>query len=251
MLYFLPNTVAISKTTLSEFGLQRVVTKVTSRQVMRGPGGKSGLLVCQSDTIPTLRFTDRQTWQPRFGSEAWIGIDPDSPPTPHSLSRETQLSGKKLRLFDGQTYLIPQLRAFDAEQLDGPLVYACNLDQILTQDPESGRLLPSDVVPQYADIWNKGLSIGDRLLAQLNRSDAAHLENVELDTFAIEVLGLNYRVEAPEISLAKLFSVELSTRVMQIAIDWETLRANLGNRLRRRVSGGISTESGPTPPTVD
>ncbi|EMI20535.1 hypothetical protein RMSM_02567 [Rhodopirellula maiorica SM1] len=250
-IYFLPGVKDVNAAILDQFRLGGLIDRPTKRETFRGPDDLQGMLCCQSGSVKTLRFDPNQKWSKRFGTDAYVGIDPESPVTPESLQRPTQIAGQRLTLFDGQSYVIPQLRCFDVNQIDGPLLYSCNLDRMLTQDTETGRMVPGEVVPQYRDVWNDAIKIGDRILDQLTRGQSsASLAEVDLHDFAIKVLGLNYRLEKPEVTAANLLTLELSSKILNIAIDTETMRANLGNRLRRRASGGSRTESGVTPQTA-
>lgn len=262
LLYFIPDARAFTPQTLSEHGLDGVIDRPARREVMRGPTGSAGLLIAQAG-IPIDRLVyddDRHVWRRRPGTEAWVGYDPDHRPTPAELQRPTLVPGPSLELGDGCRWVIPQLRTFDPNQLSGPISYTCSLDRVLDQDPETGNLVPGDVVPCYTSIWNTGLQIGQAMFDQLRsdgRATSAGIDNAVLDDFCADLLSLNYRVEKTELALLRLLTLNLSAAVMRAALDWDTLQANLGNRLRRAVRPGApndsidgSTESGEMPATV-
>lgn len=250
-LYFLPKTKSAKPDTLAAFGLADVFDgKPATREILGpGPGDQPGLLVCNGnvDQVTLDYRPDSQTWQKRFDSEAWMGIANDASLSPDALVRRPWVPGHKLRLADGNDWMIPQLRAFSPTQLDGPLVYAPKLERTLTQCPTTGDLVPGDVIAKYAGIWAEATEIGDELLVQLQSggTTSANLPDAKIYGFAARVLGLNYRLGTAEIAMAKLLQTTMAVRILQIAIDWDTLRANLGNRLRRATLGT------PTPTTPD
>lgn len=251
MLYFLPDARSCNAATLATHGLSAVIDRPSYREVTRGPSGSSGVVVCQADSVENLRFDPTQKWAKRFGSEAWIGFDPASRPGPKTLARETMQPGVTLTLADGDRWVIPQLRSFDAQQLDGPFSYSCNLDRTLSQDPDTGRMVPGEVIPQYRHVWDAAIKIGEALLDQLRGRDAkvADLPEDSLEQFVADVLQINYRVGMPEISQLGLLTVSMQAAVMRAAIDFDTLRANLGNRLRRAGLGTPTTTPAAATPT--
>lgn len=251
-LYFLPETKNAKPETLAAFGLSGLFDgKPATREMMGlGPGDQPGLLICNGrvDQV-TLEYLPKvQTWQKRFDSDAWMGIANDAVLSPIELARPSQIDGHPLTLADGNRWLIPQLRAFSPTQLDGPLVYAPKLKRTLTQDPKTGDLVPGDVIAKYSAIWKEATEIGDRLLTQLQQPGAtiADLPDSKIYGFASRVLALNYRMGNAEIAMANLLQTDMAVRIVQLAIDWDTLRANLGNRLRRATLG-TPTPSDTTP----
>lgn len=260
-LYFIPNCKFANSQILRDHGLDSLLRKPLTRETAAGPEGKSGLLLKQAELGADLNASGDIKWHPRHGSNTYLAIDPKSPPTPTDLARDALLPGIKLRLGDGHEYTIPQLRSFDPDQLDGPFGYACNLDRELTQDEHTGDLVPGSVVAEYRDVWETASTIGDNLLQQLTApgKSAANMRDAEIYQFAAQILGLNYRLQAPEIAHSKLLRTNTAIQIMHIAIDWETLRQNLGNRLRRAnllgppatasATNTPNTESGATPPT--
>lgn len=251
-LYFLPKTKAAKPDVLERFGLSELFDgKPATREMMGlGPGDQAGLLICNGhvDQV-TLEYLPKvQTWQKRFDSDAWMGIANDAVLSPKGLARPSQIDGHPLQLADGNRWLIPQLRAFSPTQLDGPLIYVPKLKRTLTQDPETGDLVPGDVIAKYSAIWKEATEIGDRLLSQLQQPGAtiADLPDAKLYGFASRVLALNYRMGNAEIAMANLLQTDMAVRIVQLALDWDTLRANLGNRLRRATLG-TPTPSDTTP----
>lgn len=256
MLYYLPNAKSANPDALAAAGLSSVIDRSASREVGIGPDGQPGLLVCQTGLYPTFSYhRDQQIWAKRYGSDVWIGFDQAAPPGPEELARRSLLPGREIELADGRKYTVPLLRSFDAAQLDGPLTYQCLLDQTLAQDPDTGRLVPGDVLPKYREVWAQAMRIGDSLLGQLTGGKStAELEDGDLEKFVAAVLSLNYRVQMPELSALGLLTLQNLGAVMRAAIDWDTLQENLGNRVRRAMPGTStagSTSSGDAQPIAD
>lgn len=255
MLYFIPNGKSLSTTLLRQHRIDGLIWNGQGRETMRGPTDGPGLLVA-SGNVPMQHLTYDpvdQTWKKRFGSDAWIGIVNDAPPDSQMLAREKMVCGESIILADGNAYCVPLLRSFDVNQLDGPFTYQVNLDRVLEQDPETGRMVPGDVTPEYTEVWNQALQIGDCLLTQVTRgsTNAASLDEGVLEDFVANVLNINYRLQKPELSILKLLTVDLTAQVMKMAIDWPTLQANLKNRLSRLRLSGSDTKSGATQPTEE
>lgn len=252
MLYFIPNAKVLRPGLLVDHGIDDLLSRPANRESMEGPSGGSGLIVANAGTpTDSMRFDKSWTWSKRFGSDVWMGFDPKNPPGAKELARDQQLPGHSVTLLDGQKYIVPLLRSFDGDQLEGPIRYNCLLDQTLTQDPETGKMITGDVVPKYRELWDDAIAIADNLLAQLMDSDAvvtASLPEDIVDNFVANLLAVNYHVGNPELSALSLLTIDLSRQVLHAAIDWETLRANLGKRIRRSASSGTSIESGETQP---
>lgn len=254
MLYFFPGAKSLAAARAAHGWLSDLCPSAQSRETMRGPGDASGLIVAAGHVEATeLRYDPgTQVWTRRFGSDAWMGLTRNRTYRPTEFARETHVRGESLILLDGNAWTIPRLVAYDPDQLEGPFVYGCLLDRTLAQDLDTGRLVPGDVTPQYREVWEAALAIGDNLLAQITGGqNKAELPADIEERFIAQLLGLNYRVDTPEISALGLLSSSLARRIIRIGIDWDTLETNLKNRLSRRVSGGTNTESGELPQTED
>lgn len=255
MLYFLPSVVAWHPDMAERFGLSRVLDgRPSGREVTNGPGGKSGLLIADR-SVPAGQVEfhrDAQTWQPRYGSEAWMGFTTNEPPGPLELERSHQIDGKQIRLGDLQDWIVPQLRQFDATEGSESLVWRCRLEQTITQDPETGRLSLGEVVKKYAAIWDAATPIAASIESQILQGKSASIDDETFEKFPAELLNLNYRVELPELAMLGLLSTVTLGRITQLGLDIDTLRRNSGNLQRRIIrSGTPATESGETLPTED
>jgi hypothetical protein len=252
MLYFVPGVKSIKHAIAACPFIAEMCSNAQSRETMRGPSETPGLLIADGRLdSAAMRFDEQtQVWSRRFGSDAWIGRETAAVMSSTYFAKPEQMAGQSIILLDGNAWHIPRLMAYDAEQTDGQLVYRNLCDRVLSQDAETGRMVPGDVTPPYREIWKMAVEIGDDLLKQFTGgSTSATMEDDTLENFVAALLGLNYRVGKPEISALGLLSSSLAREVIRIGLDWSTLETNIKNRLSRQASGGMNTESGATPPT--
>lgn len=250
MLYFVPNAKSLSANLRTEHGLDRLLAKAQSRETYQGPAG-AGLLIAESSANADYVHFDaaKQTWSPRFGFTSLVGTWNDKPITPDSLKREQLIDGESIELLDGHPWQVPRLRQWRDE--DALIQFDNKLPRVMQQSLESGRFILGAVIPRYRQLWDASLQIAESMFAQLAQRDCAELEDTMVEQFACELLAANYRVDASVISHLQLFTPEITGAVIRAGLDWDTLRAHLKNRLRRRASGGMSSESGATPPIAD
>jgi hypothetical protein len=249
-LFFIPGARAVTAELLAQHGLDRLLSSAESRQTFGGPNGLGEGILLADRGMPPDRITiqkDQQTWSPRFGYTSLIGTWNDDVITPESLQREKTTDGAHVRLLDGAHWLVPVLRKWHDESL---VDYKCTLPRVMQQCAETGRWLVGAVVPQYRDLWNESLAIAEALFEQLRGSDTAELEWERLFAFAVQLLAVNYRIDASVLSHLELLQPDLAAEIVQAALDWPTLRATLKNALSRLASSGTTSESGATPPTA-
>lgn len=248
MLYFIPDAKAMSAGLLAEHGLDRLLIPSSHRETLRGPGGQAGLIVGDNTLPPDrLRYDEqKQTWSPRFGLTSLVGTHSDHPITPEKLARPQQLPGEEITLLDGRRWRVPLLRKWEDDE---QLCFRTELPRVVQQSPETGRFILGEVVPQYRSLWQRSLAIGQYMMEQLQHSKSAELDDDEIHQFACDLLAVNYRVDASVLSHLRLLTPELLGAILRSALDWDTLRAHLKNRLSRLTSGGTNTESGETLPT--
>lgn len=260
MLYFIPGATHIDKTILANAGLADILGPVQYRQTVRGPNGSGGMLVAPTLVVDGKTYlpdydADRQTWTKRYGGDCWLGRDPDRPERPSNYQRDKQLSGKSVTLRDGNRWTIPQLKVFLQNTGDGPLIYTPRLPRLLRQDPDTGEMIPGDVVPEHSAIWNQAMAISDFLLGVARDTGSATLTSSTAIDFACNLLRCNYRIDKPEIDALGLFDDANYTEVVRIAVDWEGVEAELKNRRSRQPSGGTNSDTGnsiePTESTDD
>jgi hypothetical protein len=248
LLFFIPDAKSLTGELRRQHGLDRLVQSPQSRETFSGPGGVPGLIVADGDT-PAERVAyraEQQTWSKRYGMTSQVGTWNDLAITPDQLVRRQAMAGTDVQLLDSQHWTVPILRSWK----DGDSIWhECQLPRVMQQCAETGSWLITAVVPQYRELWDESLEIGDALFDQLRTGSAAELEWSRVFAFACKLLAVNYRIDASVLSHLQLLQPDLAAEIVRAALDWDTLRAHLKNRLSRLVSGGTSTESGATPPT--
>lgn len=213
------------------------------RQTSAGPSGP-GLLIAD-DPLPAgfeLRYdAQSQKWQRVPDANLWVGYDAAHPPAPQSLARAKQLPGYPVSLLDGHNWLIPQLREWIPSDT---LTFRCTLPRVIKQSEDTGEFVLGDVVPQYRAVWEAGLRVSDELFRQLTEGATAALDDAEVLKFCIDLLELNYRVNASVVSLLELLSSAEIAAIVQVAVDLDRLRDHLKNLLSRHDSGGTTHTAG-------
>lgn len=250
MLFFVPNAKSMTAEIRKEHGLDRLLSSTQHRETTNGPDG-SGILIADGTQHPDYMHysPNLQTWSPRFGRTSMVGTWNEKPVTPAMLKREIQVEGDDLELLDGHRWKIPRLRKWLDE--DEQCQFSPELPRVMQRSATTGRFVLGSVIPKYRDLWEQSLKIAQTMFSQLAQTESASLEDSEVEFFVCEVLAANYRVDADVISHLQLLTPEISGAIVRSALDWDTLRAHLKNRLRRRISGGTSSASGDPLPTAE
>jgi hypothetical protein len=135
-------------------------------------------------------FPERQEWtpaKPTDGLEAgrfWIGIEKDRPPTPEDLQRPEMYGGLPVKLA-GHDWIVPVARALPHEY---------GLD-------ESGRPCRK-VAREYQAFYDRAVKNFERYQEFLSGADAIIEGGFH---FAVEALGMNYRVDQNIADVLRLF----------------------------------------------
>lgn len=231
-------------------GLKYLLDSPQSRETSSGVGGVPGLLIADG-TLSVERCAyhiEQQTWSARFGFTSFIGTWNDAVPTPEDLARKHPVPGQYVQLLDAQNWLIPTLRSWkDADTIR----WEVQLPRVMQQSPTTGKWLVTDVIPQYKTLWDHSVEIADVIMEQLQGSNTATLDWSKLFDHAVELLAVNYRVDASVVSHLRLFEPERCSQIVNVALDMDTLRAHLKNRLSRLASSGTNSAAGAKPPTTD
>lgn len=250
LLYFIPEAKALTPQVIADHCLAHLAGHTSQRETFRGPRG-AGLLVSANTTPADLLAYDenKQTWSERFGLESLVGTWHDHPVRPESLLRDNPVAGQSIELIDGNKWIIPLLRQWRAG--DDGMIVKCKLPCVMQQSPIDGRFVLGKVIPTYRQIWEQSLAIAEQILRQLSTDAKAEMEDADVDQFVIDLLAVNYRVDASIVSHLQLLTPELCGQIICAALDLDTLRHSLKNLYSRRLSGGMNTESGATLPTED
>lgn len=230
----------------SQYGLGHIGKSITSREVST-PMGR-GTLVGRGD-VPVIYQPEHQTWRripDRFvPSQTWCGWWNDKVPNALGLAKKNQLEGDEILLINGEHWLVPRLRKYlddDSPRLNYVKCLPTQLDY-----SDDGELLLGDVAPQYKQIWDRALEVGDQLTFGAAQEGRAEMSEAEIIEFAGPLLGLNYHVSIFEIVLLGLIGVDEGRSIVRMALDMDGLEARLKNLLSRQVSSGMSTDSGESP----
>ena len=236
MMYFLENQKAATAENLKSAGIQHLLPSPASREHAKGPGGKPGVLVVD-DSIKVDRIynSDSQTWARRFGSDGcYVGFWNDKPPTPLELMRPDAKPGTGVKLLDGNEWVVPVLRQYRED--GGQIKFDCKLPTVFKQDEETGRMVTGEVTRQYRDVWNDACAIADRFIEEM-KGGTIEIDTDVYDRFIGDVIGINYRVGLPEISVLGLLDLDCYSRVMFASLDWDRLRMLVGNVQRQQMAG--------------
>lgn len=248
LLYFVPKAKAVTPELLREHGFDRLLSQTRAHnECSSGPDG-AGIIITDGDKNRIVYDKTRQTWSRRFGKTSWVGHWNDTPATPEQLARKEQITGSSVTLVDGNVWMIPLLRQWrDGEQLQ----YVNALPRITQQSPDTGQFLLTDVVPQYRELWERSLPMAESIFEQLTSGTEASIDDDQVYQYACDLLATNYRVDVSVISHLQLLTTTSIGEIIRHALDIETLRASLKNRLSRHLSGGTNSSTGDAPKTLD
>lgn len=184
-----------------------------------GPSGGRGVLICRTArgmAQPAYR-RDAQVWEPVSGADgAWIGMDPEARPGPSDLARAPLIDGHRVRLNDGNEWLVPAARCFpQGTRLPQALVLGAGGEWV------------AERLPEYARVSAHGDRIWQSVCVQFGLTEAPGdfkpVSVAEAADIAVEFLALNYRVGRSEVSMLKLLTPALAVEVLRAAVDWPTV----------------------------
>lgn len=248
---------------LRECGLEETFADVasvrgqtsTNELTGHGPGGASGVittLLPASGRCP-LRIgfhPDFQSWQPAVSEMLWIGTDKEHPPKPEDLLRsgavlidEGQIlpphAGLSLELGDGHRWTVPIVRRPAIAAEAGHAVTSLPMD--LGWD-ESGRFAET-IKPKYLALWNDAAEICDFYFAAAEQPrKRLELPVEKALTWALRILGLNYRYGRHEQNLLRAVDKTNIFTLLGLAVDAPLVYRLLGS-LKKSVPA--------TPPVVN
>ncbi len=166
---------------------------------------------------------EAQEWSKRPTPQGvYVGYWKESPPTPADLKRQQQLGGFRIQMRDGNEWMCPAVRMFDAdsEQLKTALPAKFDLD-------ESGNPVAGDVVAEYASLYELMSDYAAHMQAGTLDAHFESLTMAQLCGDAAKLLQANYTIGLHEIRALNLWQVrgdacsEASTTVLA-AIDYPT-----------------------------
>lgn len=240
-LYYLPGVEMLTLEQARQRGFSYAMEgrDIHARQVARGPEGQGqGVVFADPDRVPQGRigfYPERQTWRRIPQSDGWIGLDKEQPPEPKDLARAKQLSGHWVELADGRQWLAPVARG--QADVEGDLQWYCALPREITVSDE-GAWTRGEVLPRYAELWQRALAFWDVFRAELMEDDTqpAAGDDDQLNDLSLFALSLNYTIGKAELRLLGLFDLAARSRVLAALVDWPTMEAWL--KKKHPVTGG-------------
>jgi len=231
ILYFRSgSTVRVTLDDVRALGLEHAYDRQpTSReQIGCGPSGKSGVVFADPDRMGAGGigyYPDQQTWEAVPVEEGepvlWIGFWNDNRPSPQDLARKEQVTGPRVRLADGQEWMVPLVQHWEE---DGK---RCALPQVVKRLAK-GTWVCGEIVPKYRAIWEASQRFWGVLMSMYEAAAGGdRTEDYQFDglyDFASELLGLNYAIGPLEVSALGLFtSDDMAQNVILQAISWPVL----------------------------
>lgn len=226
-LYFLPHlrekqleSIPQTRAVLKERGLTDVFADVARDEMTvcelsgRGPGDLSGVILAYKrpdEQIPRRLgfYPKEQAWTPvGDGSQVWLGIDTDEPPTEADLRRKRQYSGYRIELGDGGQWHIPIIRRPDG---------STELPRQMKWDP-TGRLI-EPIKPAYESYWQETEQV---VKWAQQRSEVPTTDALEL---CVRALSINYRFGKAEQNLLGIVDSENWLTLLLCTVDWPKVRA--------------------------
>lgn len=205
-IYYIPRTTVNIDKVIAELGLPDRLTSFGSASVDVGPGGKPGILL-SFDGHGLLHQPDKQTWVGPFNDgRLWVGVWNDRRPGPNDLKRPEQSAGTRVKLLDGNEWLIPTWRA-------APVALTIAPDGTIGQEPLALRKRLAARIEQIANLFEEDAT--------------AEIDLAELLGIIADVLSVNYRIgtdPAQELSLLRLVSTVNFKAIVDAVLDMEFLK---------------------------
>lgn len=195
-----------------------------------GPGGGAGLVLADDRQVSRIGyFPDGQQWRRIPRTANYVGFVTEDPPAPESLAKPTLVPGHRVRLRDGNDWMIPVARGTASQ--DGGLVGCMALPTATDVDEETGEWRRGQVVPEHRDLWGMAQAWWDVLLPAIATSAKARETgdpdpkiklDFEIPDVALAALATNYRVSAIEVALLGLFDETVEQAIANALVDWPT-----------------------------
>lgn len=211
LLYFLEtDSKAITAEQIQALGIGYAFTgPATSCEARSGPGGKAGLCFAEAsrsgDRVPGY-FADQQEWLqfPKQDGRGtlWVGYWKAAKPKPDELERASLIRGLRLTLKGGETWQVPEVRAYDDEKK----LWASCLPSYIGIDPETGRMTNGKPLREYRHLWDATSRIASDLFEAEAEGRPPTVSDDEMWICAGALLGGNYVVSHVELSLLEAWS---------------------------------------------
>ncbi|MCG8407565.1 MAG: hypothetical protein MI923_20400 [Phycisphaerales bacterium] len=216
----------------------------------RGPSGSAGVVLADPKRVPTDKigyYLDKQTWLQMPGKPVWVGFYTDDRPKPEDLQREHPLPGYRVKLADGQEWVVPV--ALTPADSDGfQLQHVLPTIAVLS---EEGELESGSVEAKYAPLlkvameWFRAVLRRDFAADPKQVADFPEFSSKTVFRNAMTVLAQNYRTGPVEIASLKLFNEECASNVLDCLIDKPSIIEFLEKKRDAVASGSPSVNAGP------
>lgn len=185
---------------------------VQCAEVLNHPGGR-GVSLAFEVVGASAGLADAWSEEPvRLATEgdptpATLWLCPVGNPGPEYLARPEQIGGHDLVLGDGRCWTAAILRSAEG---------IIRLPKRLKLG--KGGQLVGDVVPRYVALWEQAQEVWNLMVGD------AGVPYGKLWPFCCAVLGLNYRIGQPEISVLGLLDSDNLIRIAEAALDVPSMR---------------------------
>ncbi len=246
-LYFLPspNARAVTPQEMIAAGLGYALGEtnhVAARHTTAGPGGPGHIISCDEKLEPIYKASE-QTWRPGKAGKFHVGYITAQKPGPADLAREKVYDGQKVRLLDGNDWVVPRCFAIlenRSPTLPRQLDLAADGETVVTRIHPRFEKLCDDAFTWW-QIWS-GQS-------KTEMSGSAMID------LAIDALAVNYRLGKLEaLALLQLFSTDEHGLVLRAIIDADEVEAYIAASKQKKstsAAGASKTSSGVTESSPD
>lgn len=225
LLYYLPGAKGCTPEILERFGLTELFRGGSPESCeSAGPDGKGGVIVRVTPERPIDGavkprvgfFRDRQIWEEARAADGsgayWLGRE--FPPLPVDLQRPELVGGHRVRLEDGNDWLVPCARVFPT---------GTNLPEAMSLGP-NGEIV-YEVLPRFIEISKRAARVWDyfQWLYGTREKEIEQITDREAFEIACAALGINYRIGLREASFLRLLSTRNYIRVLEALVDMPTV----------------------------
>lgn len=164
-------------------------------------------------------YPDKQRWD-RFAldvPEHWIGTYIDAQPDPKDLERDEMIAGHRVKLRDGNDWLVPSARSFAG---------GTSLPQDLMLGPD-GKLV-GEISAEYRGLFDRASDLAASVYRDYTEEEMAadtiivEMEPEDMFRLAVDALAVNYRVSIEEVNHLRLLNSPAMHAVLRALVDFPT-----------------------------
>lgn len=197
-----------------------------------GPDGNHGKVYALGDTVCGY-YPDTQEW--RKCGAFWLGWYRDETPGPQVLERNELIGGHRVKLCDGNEWLVPVARSFP----NG----TCLPERILI-GPDGEWI--KEIIPEYVAMSQKA-----EVIWKSAESTGEFTETFEESAdMALMALSINYRIGRHEVGALELFTTQNLSDVLLALVDWPTVEWLLKEDSKKKELGSPPSGDGSPGPNT-